>query len=147
MAAFLGWVLGYVIRNPLRALISLLVVVGLVGVVYGATSVNNWWKKHQQDKVIKMDEESLKRIQEARDEAAQAKAAAQKALTDAQAVQRRLTEMAHQVEDLRTRANKIDPVIADLRKRRGEIEATRLPPPKDLQEAHSALEALGYGRR
>ena len=142
-------VVGFFIRKPMLSLIVVGSVVLLIGLAWGGSSVNNWWHKHQQEKVLKLDHDSIQKIQEARDEATKASAVAKKALQDSQAAQKELATLAHEVTDLRARANKMEPLIADLRKRRADIETAfkAQPPPKDLQEALSALEALGYGRK
>lgn len=144
--AIIAGILGFILRRPGLSLIIAGVLVGTVALAWGGSKVTNWWHRHQQDKVLRMDHESLKQIEEARHQATQASQAAKQALQQNQAVLRQLGEMAKEVKALRARADALEPQVVQLRKSRQQIEAQRAaqPPPKNLQEAHSALEALGY---
>lgn len=142
-------VLGFFIRRPGMALIIVAAVLGAIGLAWGGGKVTRWWHQHQQEKVLKMDREAIKQIEEARNDAAKASQTAKQAIAETQAARRELATLAHQMADLRARANKMEPQLAALKKSRQDIDTAfkAQQPPKDLQEAHSALEALGYGRR
>lgn len=136
----------FIMRRPGLSLIIGGVLVGTVALAYGGGKARDWWHKHQQDKVLQMDNDSIHKTEEARNQALKAAQEARQALQQNQAILRQLGELGKEVKALRARADALEPQVVQLRKSRQQIEAQRAaqPPPRNLQEAHSALEALGY---